>query len=244
MRHFLFCIFFILLPIISAAGQTQQENFISIENDTASFFYKFNLPDSTSYDKNDSKFNFGISRLITPRDTIDCYLSLYVDPFKGYKGYGSAHLEAEDHELILFSDSLWKRSIFHGFTVIRKFKECIRFKVKAYSTYGDNTSPKKKWYTKCLKADVVYYPYEKSRSTVTYSVKYKKYRPWKKYGVMRLDSASIAKRDKKNKAKNLKMIKWQEKQYQKSRKEYLQNLYGKKGKKLPNKHLLRKIHAK
>lgn len=231
MRHFLFCIFFILLPIISAAGQTRQENFISIEKDTASYFYKFNLPDSVSYDKNDPKFNFGISRLITPRDTIDCYLSLYADPVKGYKGHGSAHLEAEDHELTLFAGSLRKRSILHGFKVIRKFKNCIRFKVKAYSTY-EHSQPDKKRYTKCLTADVVYYPYEKSRSTVTYSVKYKKYRPWEKYGVMRLDSASAAKRDKKNKAENLKKIKWQEKQYQKSRKEYLQNLYGTRQKKV------------
>lgn len=225
MRHFLFYILFILLSIISAAGQTRQENFISIENDTASYFYKFNLPDSVSYDKNDPKFNFGISRLITPRDTIDCYLSLYADPVKGYKGHGSAHLEAEDHELTLFAGSLRKRSILHGFKVIRKFKECIRFKVKAYSTY-EHSQPDKKRYTKCLTADVVYYPYEKSRSTVTYSVKYKKYRPWEKYGVMRLDSASAAKRDKKNKAENLKKIKWQEKQYQKWHKKYLKNLDG------------------
>lgn len=49
---------------------------------------------------------------------------------------------------------------------------------------------------------------------------------------MRLDSASAAKRDKKNKAENLKKIKWQEKQYQKSRKEYLQNLYGTRQKKV------------
>lgn len=173
MRHFLFCILFVLLPIISAAGQTRQENFISIENDTASYFYKFNLPDSVSYDKNDPKFNFGISRLITQKDTIDCYLSLYADPVKGYKGHGSAHLEAEDHELTLFAGSLRKRSILHGFKVIRKFKNCIRFKVKAYSTY-EHSQPDKKRYTKCLTADVVYYPYEKSKSTVTYSVKYKK----------------------------------------------------------------------
>ncbi len=231
MRHFLFCIFFILLPIISAAGQTRQENFISIEKDTASYFYKFNLPDSTSYDKNDPKFNFGISRLITPRDTIDCYLSLYADPVKGYKGHGSAHLEAEDHELTLFAGSLRKRSILHGFKVIRKFKNCIRFKVKAYSTY-EHSQPDKKRYTKCLTADVVLYAVCYGtlaffvRVIYNISVKYKKYRPWEKYGVMRLDSASAAKRDKKNKAENLKKIKWQEKQYQKWHKKYLKNLDG------------------
>ena len=62
---------------------------------------------------------------------------------------------------------------------IKHYREKKHFKIKAYFTISGKN---KNRVIKCLTADVHYYPLDQAKSTVKYSVDYKKYRRLPKYG--------------------------------------------------------------
>lgn len=216
MKRFIFLIS-MLLPFLAAGQVTQIDNYNEALDDTASMFYRHGVigfkPSKYTFKKTDSGYNFGMSLITTPRDTFVCYSEIGMHPSKGYKGrIGHVQLQAEDLHHI---DSLYGvvRVPYNAWKYLKKFKHRLRCKAKAYQTYASADVPKSKWYVKCLTADITYYPLDKAKSTVKYSVKYKKYRPLAKYGVH--TPASREREIEHNKKENAKKTEWIEKQHQK-----------------------------
>lgn len=203
----------LLLPPAVGVGQVvQTDNYNEALRDSASYFLSpnFQLPE-TDLDKRDPSYNFGISLLTTPRDTFACYTYVYMHPTKGFRGsHGVVRLMAEDYD----NGRDGRRVPYHAEKNIRRFKDKIRCKVRAYQTYtGNGGLPRSKWYVKCLTADVTYYPLEKSRSSVRYSVEYKKSRNKYKYGMW--NKARVRKVEKRYRRRNEAKSQWMEEQHRK-----------------------------
>ena len=217
----LFSIALALLPLITAAGQVHQEDtYDAITKDTDSYFYNKAIDRSTYDIRNPHFYEFGYSRVTTPKDKFVCNTRIYVSQFMG-KGYGKIYFDVEDFQKIETTTGMMrgvsdcqKRINLHG--------KRIHCKAKAYSVYKRPDT--KKPYVKCYVADINFFPNDEAKSTVKYSIKYKKYRPIEKYHVIPLDSASTAKRNKKiaekkekERIEDMKYEKWHDKQIQKIR---------------------------
>lgn len=205
----------LLLPPAVAVGQVvQTDNYNRALHDSASYFLSPNFQlDEPDPDKMDPSYNFGISLLTTPRDTFACYTYVYMQPAKGFRGsHGVVRLMAEDFDDDDARDG--KRVPYHAEKNIRRFKDKVHYKVRAYQTYtGNGSLPRNKWYVKCLTADVTYYPLEKSRSSVRYSVEYKKSRNKYKYGIW--DKAKVRKINERYRKRNEAKTQWMEEQHRK-----------------------------
>ncbi len=213
-----------LLPFTTAAGQVHQENnYDAITKDKESYFYNKNININKDYGNHTpQKYDFGYSYVTTPKDTFVCHTHIFVSHYKTQRGksYGSIHFMVEDFQKEKSSNRGWIRGHTDCEKLIKHYGKRIHYKAKAYCVY--NHPETKKLYVKCYIADVNYFPDDKAKSTVEYSIKYKKYRPIEKYHVAPLDSASIAKADAKRKEKERveqkKYDKWYNKQVEKIKK--------------------------
>lgn len=204
----------LLLPALAVGQVVQADNYNEALHDTASYFLSpnFQLPE-TDFDKKNPSYNFGISLLTTPKDTFACYTYVYMSPTKGFRGsHGVVRLMAEDFDDDNASDA--RRIPYHAAKNIKRFKDKVCYKVRAYQTYtGNGSLPRNKWYVKCLTAEVTYYPLEKSKSCVKYSVEYKKFRDKYKYGMW--NEARERKAEERDRKRNEAKNQWMDKQYRK-----------------------------
>ncbi len=191
-----------LLPFLTAAGQVHQENnYDAITKDKESYFYNRNINKANSDDPITQRYDFGYSYVTTPKDTLACHTQIIVSQYKIREGksYGGIYFTVEDFQKVKTSNEGWIRRNTPCVKRIKHYGKRIHYKAKAYCVY--NHPETKKLYVKCYIANVNYFPDDQAKSTVEYSIKYKKYQPIEKYNVVPLDSASRAKADAKRKEK-------------------------------------------
>lgn len=181
-------------------GQVITQPFDEIYKDTNSIFYRFSSPElrsKPSKSVTSSSFSFGITKIITLRDTFAAYIRIDATnpdsfPTKDRNKFrsmlqNSSPLKSIGNytfisELLNRRDNTGIRPYVWGQSgMIKHFRDKKRLK---YTTYMPVYKNGKGAVIKCLTAYIDYYPLDWSKNTVKYRVHYKKYRRLPKYGFL------------------------------------------------------------
>ncbi len=161
MRRIFFSITFVLLPFITAIGQTRVEpRYTQICDDSTSCFYTQRgicmVKGKPVSIITTDKYNIcGPYRIMTDEDTLVCFVGMSF----GYRGYknsvGTVNLKIEDQHP--YSTNPIKKHIWSAHKDFRKLKRHIKIKVKAYHAFDEPS------HTKKLTAYIDFRPFEGGR---------------------------------------------------------------------------------